>query len=80
MVSNLIRRTYDSCRPVGLSLALGGIREQYGDFSRWYHAAPEGMVEDSDDCDDCASRAECAPDDDPTRDSEHKKPEALRRT
>jgi asparagine synthase (glutamine-hydrolysing) len=39
-----IRRTFHSCRRVGLSLALGGIREQYGDFSRWYLAAPEGMV------------------------------------
>jgi asparagine synthase (glutamine-hydrolysing) len=39
-----IRRTFSSCRPVGLSLALAGIREKYSDFSRWYQAAPEGMV------------------------------------
>jgi asparagine synthase (glutamine-hydrolysing) len=39
-----IHSTFHSCRPVGLSLALGGIRGQYGDFARWYVAAPQGMV------------------------------------
>jgi len=39
-----IRRTYYSCRPVGLSLSLAGVRELCGDFSRWYLAAPQGMV------------------------------------
>jgi asparagine synthase (glutamine-hydrolysing) len=39
-----IRRAFHACRPVGLSLALRGIRENCGDFSRWYVAAPQGIV------------------------------------
>jgi asparagine synthase (glutamine-hydrolysing) len=39
-----IRRTFHACRPVGLSLALRGVREHHGDFNRWYLAAPQGMV------------------------------------
>jgi asparagine synthase (glutamine-hydrolysing) len=39
-----LRRTYHACRPVGLSLLLSGIRQRCRDFSRWYLAAPRGMM------------------------------------
>jgi asparagine synthase (glutamine-hydrolysing) len=40
-----LRRTYHACRPVGLSLLLSGIRQRCSrDFSRWYLAAPHGMM------------------------------------
>jgi asparagine synthase (glutamine-hydrolysing) len=38
------RRTYRACRPVGLSLLLSGLRQRCRDFSRWYLAAPRGMM------------------------------------
>jgi asparagine synthase (glutamine-hydrolysing) len=39
-----IRRTFYACRPVGLSMALRGVRENCSDFSRWCLAAPQGIV------------------------------------
>jgi asparagine synthase (glutamine-hydrolysing) len=39
-----LRRDYYGCRPVGLSLTLSGIRQSCDDFSRWYLAAPNGMM------------------------------------
>jgi asparagine synthase (glutamine-hydrolysing) len=39
-----IRRVHHACRPVGLSLALYGILDSTNDFSRWYLAAPHGIV------------------------------------
>jgi asparagine synthase (glutamine-hydrolysing) len=39
-----IRRIHHACRPVGLSLALYGILDSTNDFSRWYLAAPHGIV------------------------------------
>jgi asparagine synthase (glutamine-hydrolysing) len=40
-----LRSTYHSCRPVGLSVLLQAIRAwRSSDFSRWYQAAPRGMM------------------------------------
>jgi asparagine synthase (glutamine-hydrolysing) len=39
-----LRSTYHSCRPVGLSVLLQAIRAWCSDFSRWYQAAPHGMM------------------------------------
>jgi asparagine synthase (glutamine-hydrolysing) len=39
-----VRRMHQACRPVGLSLALYGIADSANDFSRWYLAAPRGIV------------------------------------
>jgi asparagine synthase (glutamine-hydrolysing) len=39
-----IRRAHYACRPAGLSLAVWGIRQSYGDFSRRHLAAPQGIM------------------------------------
>jgi asparagine synthase (glutamine-hydrolysing) len=39
-----VRRTFHACRPTRLSLGLCDISQHYTDYSRWYLAAPQGMV------------------------------------
>jgi asparagine synthase (glutamine-hydrolysing) len=38
------RRIHHACRPVALSLALWSVRQSCHDFTRWYLAAPHGIM------------------------------------